>query len=283
MNRKNIIAVVFDFDDTLGPDSTSALLESLRVEVPSFWESVEDMYLEQWDPVLAYLYKMIELSKSSPSDKKITQELLQEWGKKLTLYNGVEDIFSHLREIVSNASSQIELEFYIISSGLEEVLRSSVISHNFKDIWGCGFNYDAKGAISFPKRIVNFTDKTRYLYQITKGLIGTEFRQKPFEVNRKFSASEIRIPFDQMIFVGDGFNDIPCFSLLGKEGGVPLAVCDPESRKTWGKAWGFMEDKRVTHWAMANYQKGSTLHGSLCMAVEALVKRIEIQSHFYQG
>ena len=82
---------------------------------------------------------------------------------------------------------------------------------------------------------------------------------------------------DQMIFVGDGYTDVPCFSLIGKVGGIPLAVCDPEDRQKWGKAWGFMESKRVLHWAMANYELGSTLHGSLCMAIEKIIKRIEMR------
>ncbi|MBT3413119.1 MAG: haloacid dehalogenase-like hydrolase [Waddliaceae bacterium] len=277
MKKKNIIAVVFDFDDTLGPDSTSGFLNSLGVDVPGFWKEVDKMYLDHWDPVPAYLQKMILLNQKLPEDKQITKSSLQKWGEKTPLYKGVEQVFEHLQELMSDVSIPIELEFYVISSGIEEVIRASRISKHFKDIWACDFEYDSDERIVFPKRIVSFTDKTRYLFDISKGLIGSDARTKPFDVNLKFAADEKRIPMDQMIFVGDGYTDVPCFSLIGKVGGIPLAVCDPEDRQKWGKAWGFMESKRVLHWAMANYELGSTLHGSLCMAIEKIIKRIEMR------
>ena len=107
------------------------------------------------------------------------------------------------------------------------------------------------------------TDKTRYLFHISKGLIGSNARTKPFDVNLKFTADEMRISMGQMVFVGDGYAGVPCFSLIGKADGIPSVVRDSEDRKKWGKAWEFMESKRVLHWAMANYELGSTLHSSL--------------------
>ena len=91
------------------------------------------------------------------------------------------------------------------------MVRSTPIAHEFTEIWASEFTYGADGGIEFPRRIVSFTDKTRYLFHIQKGIIGREFRNKPFEVNRK-PEDRLRVPFDQMVFVGDGYTDIPCFA-----------------------------------------------------------------------
>ena len=87
----DVIALVFDFDDTLAPDSTTGFLESLGVDTAAFWkESVGPLLSdEDWDPVPAYLYRMIELSRAGAHGGPITQEKLREWGRRLPLHDGV--------------------------------------------------------------------------------------------------------------------------------------------------------------------------------------------------
>ena len=86
-----------------------------------------------------------------------------------------------------------------------------------------------------------------------------------------------------MIFVGDGYTDIPCFSLVRKQGGVAIGVYDPEDRERWGRAWGFIEDGRVSNLVPADYAKGSALSNSLTMAVESMANRIALRRSTYQG
>src|SRR3546814_7042913 len=116
--------------------------------------------------------------------------------------------------MVREQHPRVQLEFYLICSGIGDVFRHTPIAHEFTDIWASEFNYGDDGAIEFPRRIVSFTDKTRYLFHIQKGIIGQASRGKPFEVNRKVPEDKLRVPFEQMIFVGDGYTDIPCFSLI---------------------------------------------------------------------
>ncbi|MGM0440175.1 MAG: haloacid dehalogenase-like hydrolase [Chlamydiota bacterium] len=281
MNKQQTIALIFDFDDTLGPDSTSGFLNSCGIDVKEYWQKADDLYHQHWDPVLAYLYQMIRYSQKN--NAAITKEKFAEWGRQVTLYPGVTQIFDDLRQRSTTLNPNINLEFYVISSGIEDIIRNSAIAHHFTDIWGCDFTYDDQGGILFPNRIVSYTDKTRYLFHIRKGLIGEEYRKHPFEVNRKYRPEDIRVPMDQMIFVGDGYTDIPCFSLLRKQGGIPLAVCDTADRDKWGKAWGFLEERRIIHWASTNYRQGTTLYTSLMMALETIAKRITIRNHSYQG
>ena len=44
------IAVIFDFDDTLAPDSTSGFLQDLGVDVKAFWQQVKPLVDAGWDP-----------------------------------------------------------------------------------------------------------------------------------------------------------------------------------------------------------------------------------------
>jgi phosphoserine phosphatase len=280
----DVIALVFDFDDTLAPDSTSGFLADIGVDVRRFWSEQVDplLFQEDWDPVPAYLHRMIELSKSH-AHGLITQERLRQWGKRLPLHAGVDTLFSRLRTMVKEHHPQIHLEFYLISSGIGDVLRHTAIAHEFTDIWASEFIYDDKGGIQFPRRIVSFTDKTRYLFHIQKGIIGPASRNKPFEVNRKFSQEMLRIPFEQMIFVGDGYTDIPCFSLIRRSGGVAFGVWDPKHRDKRSRAWGFIQEGRVSNLNQARYDEEAELYQWLEEAVESLAGRISLNNRIYRG
>lgn len=279
----NKIAIVFDFDDTLAPDSTSSFLESLGIDVHHFWQKKVHPLLEQgWDPIPAYLYMMIEESKAGAKGK-ITKEKLMNFGDQIAFHNGVSTIFHRLKEHAKKNFEGIEVEFYLISSGIGDIVRNTKVSKNFTEIWACDFEYDEDGAIKFPKRIVSFTDKTRYLFHISKGLIGKQYESKPFDVNRKIDASKLRIPMDQVVFVGDGYTDVPCFSLVMKSGGIAFGVYNIDHHEKWGRAWGFIEDRRVSNLLSANFSAKSDLSNSLIMAIDSIARRIQLKMMTYQG
>lgn len=280
----DVIALVFDFDDTLAPDSTSGLLADMGVDVENFWkDQVGPLLFEQdWDPVPAYLYQMIALSRSG-THGPITRERLADWGRRLPLHTGVETLFSRLRAMVKSEHPQVQLEFYLISSGIGDVVRHTSIAEEFTDIWSSDFVYDEQGAIHFPKRIVSFTDKTRYLFHIQKGIVGAASRSKPFEVNKKVPEDRLRVPFEQMIFVGDGYTDIPCFSLIRRSGGVAFGVWDPKHRDKRSRAWGFIQEGRVSNLNQARYDEQAELYQWLEEAVESLAGRITLNNRIYRG
>ena len=277
------IAVVFDFDDTLAPDSTSGYLRKSGIsDVSAFWNEVNVLFNDDWDPVPAYLYKMIEASRSGRIPP-ITMESLSDWGKELPLHDSVEGMFGRLRNIAKETNSRANLEFYLISSGIGDVLRSTAIAHEFTDIWASEFYYNNGGHAVFPRKIVSFTDKTRYLFHIQKGLVGLKSRGKPFDVNKKLDPEQIRIPLNNMIFVGDGHTDIPCFSLVKKEGGVSIAVFDKSHADKWGKAYQFIQEGRVNNLLSANYSAESDLSIFLGMAVRKIAADVALSSRTYQG
>jgi len=277
------IAVVFDFDDTLGADSTTGFLKHAGLnDLDGFWQEVGHMMAEDWDPVPAYLTHMITAAQRGDITP-LTQHALADWGAKLPLFDGVEGIFSHLRQIVKEANPRVTLEFYLISSGIGDVLRHMPIAHEFTDIWASEFHYNEQGAAITPRKIISFTDKTRYIFQIQKGIVGQESRGEPFAVNKRVPVDQVRIPLNQMVFVGDGYTDIPCFSLIKQNGGIPIAVYDQRHTEKWGNAFQFVADGRVSNLHSANYKQGSDLTNFLSMAVRSLAERVAVSASSYQG
>jgi len=279
----DVIALVFDFDDTLAPDSTSGFLRHIGVDDQWFWGTFVDQKIRQgWDPVPAYMHSMVEVSDSG-NYGPITRDRLMQWGTMLPLHPGVMTLFQRLRNLVMKEHPKIRLEFYVISSGIGDVVRHTPVASEFTQIWASEFEYGEGDQIRVAKKIVSFTDKTRYLFQIQKGIIGPEFDGKPFEVNRKVPEERLRIPFDQMVFVGDGYTDIPCFSLVKKSGGYAFGVWDPQHRDRRSRAWGFIEDGRVSNLNQARFGEDSELYPLLEAAISSIASRISVKTRSYRG
>ncbi len=98
-----------------------------------------------------------------------------------------------------------------------------------KDIYGCTLQ-EISGRL-FPKSIVSFTEKTKFLYAINKGITGTELRRTPYSVNDVIPKDQRRIPFSNMIYLGDGPTDIPCFSAIQQNGGKTIGILKYAKKK----------------------------------------------------
>jgi phosphoglycolate phosphatase-like HAD superfamily hydrolase len=277
------IALIFDFDDTLAADATSALLASRGVDLAPFWDSVKALYQSGWDPVPAYLFKVLEESRTNTIAGPITRDVLQAAGRSVSFFSGVETLFERLRTFAANNCPAVTLEFYLVSSGIAELLRATPIASNFKNIWACDYSFNDVGEISYPKNIVSFTDKTRYIFQIAKGIVGADAHGQPFAVNKAVPEDALRVPFSHMIFVGDGYTDIPCFSLVRSKGGVAFGVYDPNRPHTWAKAWGYVADNRVSNLVPADYSESGALWHNLQMAIAKIASDISLQQRAYQG
>jgi HAD superfamily phosphoserine phosphatase-like hydrolase len=267
------IAIIFDFDETLVEESTSAYLESLDIDINEFWgETVQELLDQDWDPVPAYMYKMLEYS-FNDNNHTITKQSFEKFAKQITYKPGVKELFSNLRTEIKNIDNSVSIDFYIISSGIGELIRNTEIAKEFNDIWASDFSYDKKGEIVFPKKILSFTDKTRYIFQISKGMTGKKYRNKPYVVNEKVDKNNYSVPIENMIYIGDGLTDIPCFSLIKGYGGTAIAVYDAQNMKAYGKAWTFVKDNRVSNLHSANFAKGSDLYNTILMAVNEMINR----------
>ena len=278
---KRRIALVFDFDDTLAPDSVTALVESLGHDSDEFWdERVQPRLDDGWDPVPAAFWSLIELSRQRDPDDRLTHERLVAFGEELEMFEGVEDIFDRLREVAREVDDEIELEFYMVTAGVEAIAQSCKVADQFDKIWGCRFHYDEDtGEIEFLSQIISHTEKTRYLFHIARGPEQAESRGfgRQFEVERDIDASDLHVPLSQIIYVGDGLTDIPCFSLLHDSGGVALGVYKERTAERWGEDKALMSGERVENLARAEYGEEDELMRSLELAVGMMARRIALR------
>jgi hypothetical protein len=271
------VAVAFDFDGTLAPDSTTGFLRDRGVDVDAFWsEGVEPRVREGWDPVPAYLYGIWALARSPEGRGRFTREAFRDFGGRMELFPGVVEIFDSLKQRLAARHPEIELEFYLISSGIGEILRSCSIAREFVRVWASDFLYDESGGLEFPRNIVSFTDKTRFLFELSKGIAATGGPGEPFAVNRRVPPEQWRIPLRQVVFVGDGYTDIPCFQIVRRSGGVAIGVYEEGRRRETGDL-GLLADERVSDLVPADYRAGSVLRGLLENAVDTIAGRVAAQ------
>lgn len=278
------LALIFDFDDTLVPDSTTKLLQQSGVNTEKFWkEEVKELVTSGFDTTLAYLGLMLEKIGEGKPLGKLTNRDLRRFGATLDndFYVGLPGLFKDLKADVRTFKT-IQIEFYVISGGLQEVIEGSkVIKKYFSGVYGCQLAEDAStGVLRHIKRCVTFTEKTRYLFEINKGLDPAETYKNPYLVNKDVPNSARPIPFKNMIYVGDGLTDIPCFSLLKKEGGTAFGVFNPTQESSAKRAFlEFLKTSRVISIHAPKYRKTDELGSLIRAAVSTRCTKIKMQEH----
>ena len=224
--QKPIIALLYDFDKTLCTQDMQnyAFIPSLGMEPAAFWKEANDFgYAQHMDGILAYMYTM--LRKSREKGMPLTREVLVEKGRSIELFPGVKEWFTRINAF--GESLGVEIEHYILSSGLSEIIEGSGISHEFKKVYASEFYYDETGTPVWPKLDVYFTAKTQFVYRINKGVLDVANDR---DLNASMPDDSKRIPFTNMIYVGDGLSDVPCMKMMRSYGGQAIAVYQPESR-----------------------------------------------------
>ena len=271
MSSKKRLAIIFDFDDTLADESTSSFLDHIGVDVQDFWRQSDKQIAQGWDPILSYMDLMLRISRAREPGTRITRQQLARWGSQISCRPGLAQFFERAKKNATGYDSAVSIEFFIISSGIGEIIRGFRYRKNFRDIWASDFSYNNAGEICGVKNVVSFTDKTRFIFQIQKGIFGPESRKTPFKVNKKVDDKDCFVPFERMIFVGDGYTDVPCFSLIKKFKGIPIGVYDRQAKDRWGRAWGLLEEQRVSQMVAADFKKGSGLDDAIDLALRNIL------------
>lgn len=223
---KPIIALLYDFDKTLCTQDMQnyAFIPSLGMEPGAFWHEANSFgWQQEMDGILAYMYTM--LRKCKELGIPLTRESLVEKGRSIELFPGVKEWFSRINAF--GKSQGVEIEHYVLSSGLKEIIEGSGISHEFKMVYASEFYYDETGTPVWPKLDVNFTAKTQFVYRINKGVLAVSNDR---DLNASMPDDSKRIPFTNMIYVGDGLSDVPCMKMMRAYGGQAIAVYQPSNR-----------------------------------------------------
>lgn len=218
---KPIAALIYDFDRTLSPGDMQeyGFMPGIKSSPEKFWPMCRDFALKHTaDGILSYMYMMISMAK----DTNITRESLRAMGRDIEFYPGVEGWFDRINAIGENCGVQVE--HYIISSGVSEIIEGSAIGGRFKAIFAASFCYDDDERPIWPATAVNYTAKTQYLFRINKGILDVT---NDSDLNAFTPHHKRRIPFSNMIYIGDGLTDVPCMKMTRQRGGYSIAVHAP--------------------------------------------------------
>ena len=247
------IAIICDCDNTLMPDAPSLLLKENGIDPQEFWDEIDLLVRDGWDPPIAWMTKLVKLIHDGKI-KQNTNAKLAEFGASIDIYPGADTFIEELNTTLEN----VTVEGYVVSSGIESLMKGTKISNSFTDIFG-GRLYEQDGIITGIKSSITFTEKTKFIFAINKG-ITSQIREKPYDVNDFIPFEERRIQFENMIYLGDGPSDIPCFSMIEKLGGTSIAI---DSKDEWSKKWEYELRSRKMDSFKHDYTQNSDLRKKL--------------------
>lgn len=273
--RKNVIAIMYDFDKTLcGKDMQEyTFIPNLGLEALEFWKEADNLRKDnKMDQVLAYMYLMFK--KMVDNNRSLKRQYLNDMGKNIELFPGVEEWFTRINEY--GKEHGMEIEHYIISSGLKEIIEGTSIGKYFKEIYASEFYYNEDGNAVWPRIAVNYTNKTQFLSRINKGVLDIS---DDASLNKKMFDNDRRISTSNMIYIGDGYTDVPCMKLTKDGGGISIAVYTDKTEKT---AESLLSDERINYMTLADYREGSEIDKIVKKTIEAMALNTELKNITYR-
>uniref|UniRef100_UPI003AB4C4BD HAD family hydrolase n=1 Tax=Cloacibacillus evryensis TaxID=508460 RepID=UPI003AB4C4BD len=224
-----VLAICYDFDKTLSPDDMQAqgYIQDVGFNVQEFWDKSNKLAKEnEMDKNLAYMYTMMA---EAEGNFVLNQKSLADYGSKVKLYNGVPQWFERINKY--GTLNNIKVEHYIISSGLKEMIEGTAIAKYFKKIYASSFYYNYRGVAIWPAQAINYTSKTQFLFRIEKGVLDINDDR----VNDSIPPEKLRVPFRNIVYIGDSATDIPCMKLVNSYGGHSIGVFDSKSGNKAGR------------------------------------------------
>ena len=255
-------ALIYDFDGTLaeGNCAEHGLLPVLGItDIKDFWGKVtKEAETRDADGILTYLGSLALQARLAGKREHLTPNKLKLHGATIPLFPGVLGWFDRINKHAKGLN--IRLDHYIVSSGIEEMIRGTAIAKHFTHIFGCKYHYDkGSGYVKWPAVSINYTTKTQYIFRINKGVLNYYEDSK---VNEYIEHNQRPVPFERMIYLGDGDTDIPCMRLVKDQGGCSIAVFDA---KKWDQASSqdkiekLISEDRVNYVVPGNYEEESQL------------------------
>lgn len=251
------MAIFYDFDGTLAPGNMQnrRFIPDLGMNAEDFWTEVEAFrHKHQSDPTLSYMHVMLD--KAREAGLPVTRQDMAKWGQNMEMFPGVESWFDRIT--AEGHRRRVTIEHYILSSGNAEIIEACPTADKFDAIFASRFIYNDDGHAIWPATAINFTNKTQYLFRVNKGALDNNSLDT---INLYMPDDKRPIPFENMVYIGDGETDVPCFRTVKSMGGMSIAVHDRGGRK---QAAQFLAEGRVNAVAPADYRANSK--------VEKLVK-----------
>lgn len=267
------ILLAFDFDETLAPNTTDALLSHLGQDPDEFRATrVQPRVDDGWEQRLAEAAALVSLSHDL--DHPITDATFAAVAAELELYPGVVEMFARLRDAAGRAND-VEVEFHLITAGFVHIPSHTSIAEEFTSILGGAWAFDdTDGGIVTPKGTLGHYEKVRHLLALAKGLDGIS-SDTDRDVDVEVPEQDWHVPFEQMIFVGDGDSDLPAFDLMKSRGGTAIAV-HQRGALDWESRGDMRDGRQVASLAESDFDPEGPLMLALCLAVERAALWIEM-------
>jgi 2-hydroxy-3-keto-5-methylthiopentenyl-1-phosphate phosphatase len=268
---------MYDFDKTLSTRDMQdyGFIPELGLSPDEFWGEVDRLTdTQHMDSILAYMFLMVQ--KCGEKNIRITRDKFFELGRGIEYFEGVESWFGRIN--AAAAEIGVTVEHYIVSSGIKEIIEGTSIARagNFKRIYACEFMYDENGSIRWPKVAVNYTAKTQFLFRINKGVLDIDSKSASL-LNEYTPENARRVPFGNMIYVGDGITDVPCMRLVKAYGGQSIAVYNEKKGDNTAKR--LLSSGRVNYCVPADFTSGSLIENIVC-AVMRKIKAVSDMESF---
>ncbi|HZJ88447.1 MAG TPA: HAD family hydrolase [Sphaerochaeta sp.] len=263
MQKETKIALLYDFDKTLTTRDMQeyTFIPELGLSAQEFWKRANTLAIEeQMDGILAYMKLMLDESKAQR--RPIRRSDFVGLGANLEFFLGVEGWFAAINAVGGELGLQVE--HYIISSGLAEIIEGSAIGEHFTKIYACEYLYDENGVAVWPKLAVNYTAKTQFLFRVNKGVLDVS---EDAALNAYTAEADRPVPFRNMIYIGDGLTDVPTMKLVKESGGSSIAVYPPGGETV---AHQLMSAGRINYFVPADYRAHSPLFALVRTILEKL-------------
>lgn len=277
MRKKPVFALIYDFDGTIAPGNMQErdFIPAIKMNTKKFWREVSDTSREhQADNILIYMKLMLD--KASVAEVQVREENFRSYGGKLKYFEGVLPYKNNHEEMIKGwfdrineygKQSGIQVEHYIVSSGIKEMIDGTTIAKKFKKVYASSFFYDHHGIAVWPSLAINYTTKTQYIFRINKGCLDVSENKK---INEYTPEEERSIPFKHMVYIGDGDTDIPCFRLVRDRGGHSIAVYKPNTKGAKLKSEHLIKNGRVDYVLPADYR----INMGLDRTIKAIIDKV---------
>ena len=270
MAKKPICAILYDFDSTLATTDMQAFsfIPQMGMTAPEFWAEV-GKFSERTgcDKILSYLFMMREIA--AKKGFQMDREFLNACGKDIKFFPGVTTWFSRINQF--GEENGVIVEHYLVSSGNKEIIDGCPIAKEFKKIYGCEYIFNDEGYAVWPKFAVNYTQKTQYFFRISKGVVD---QTNDKDLNEK--TKEKRIPYSNIVYLGDGLTDVPSMIIVKSNGGKSIAVY-PRGKEE--KVGSLQADGRVNYACVADYSKDSPLERIMKLIIQGIAVNDLLRSH----
>ena len=253
-NTKPVVAICYDFDKTLSPKDMQvySVFPKLGItdetQVKAFWDESNRIAKSNGMCMILSYMRLVLQKAEGLEDVSLKESDFVTMGKDIELFPGVEGWFDRINNYGKELG--LEIEHYIISAGLKEIIEGTPIAKHFKEIFASCYYYNNYGVPKWPRQVVNYTQKTQYLFRINKDCLDLSDERS---INEILPDEKRRVPFKNFIYIGDSDTDIPAMKLVYVNGGKSIGVYNPETTSA-KVSFDLHKGKRIHFFAPADYR-----------------------------